>query len=215
MRYVFTLVIVVLIFTSATYQQSHAQFLPPTMQYLVNNGAQGTEFWIAIPPNELPSYPTGSLEVYITSAYDTEVEVFDAATGRTYDRKITAGEIRTLSDKQGETDWAWEIRTYEEAVKQGIRLTADKPITVSVINSKTTTSDGYLALPVSTWNTNYIVTTYYDFREFNAWAGGFVVIAREPSLVTINLRGAGGAKATTSGGKSLGDHFTVALDAGD
>ena len=156
------------------FSTAEAQRKMPTAESMLSvNGAQGKEFWIAIPPNEISSHPVDALEIYVASAFDTEVEVFDAAADRTYRRKITAGEIRTLSDSRGETNWTWEIREFEQVVRKAVRLRADQPISVYVLNAKSFSSDGYLAIPTSTWGRNYMATTYYDFREIRAWACGF------------------------------------------
>jgi len=190
--------------------------LPSAEDILSVNGAQGKEFWIAIPPNEILPFPTTSLEIYVASAFDTEVEVFDAAGNRTYRRKVTAGEIRTLSDSRGETNWTWEVREYEQVVKKAVRLRSKQPISVYVLNGKVTTSDGYLAIPVSSWGKEHMVTTYYDFREIKPWANGFIVIAKEPTVLTISLRGEGELDAKTSGGKTLfSPPFQISLDEGD
>ncbi len=204
----------ILVFATAA---GYAQRLTPAQQQTISNGAQGREFWIAIPPNEINPFPTSSLEVYIASPYDTDVYVYDAAAGSQRKYRLTANEVRTLSDLRGETSWTWEIREFEKVVRRGIRLTADKPITVSVLNGKPTTSDGYLALPTALWDTSYIVTTYYDFREVKPWGCGFTVIAKEDDTrVRIELRGTGENEATTSGGKRLNSEpFFVLLNEGD
>lgn len=200
-----------------TVMTASAQRKLPTAEDLLSvNGAQGKEFWIAIPPNEINPFPVTSLEVYVASAFDTEVEVLDAAGNRTYKRKVTAGQIRTLSDTRGETNWTWEIRDYEQVVKKGIRLRASQPISVYVLNGKVTTSDGYLAIPTSAWGKEHMVTTYYDFREGRPWANGFLVIAKQPTILNIQLRGSGAQDARTSGGKKLYDPpFAISMDEGD
>lgn len=193
--------------------------LPTAEDILSVNGAQGKEFYIAIPPNEIGAYPVEGLEVYVASAFDTEVTVTDFSGNRTYKRKVKAGEIRTLSDKRGETNWTWELKDNSEMVeKKAIRLTAPQPISVYVINSKTFTSDGFLAIPTSAWGKEYISTSYYDFREFDNWAGGFVIIAKNDGTeVTINLRGVGEMDATTAGGRRIntGQPFTINMEQGD
>ncbi len=197
---------------------AQAQRKVPTAEQILNvNGAQGTEFWIAIPPNEITPFPVDELEIYVASAFETDIEVFDAAGAKTYRRKILPYEIRTLSDKRGETNWTWECREAEQVVKKAIRITAKKPISVYVLNSKVTSSDGYMAIPVNGWGTEYVATTYYDFREFKPWACGFIVIGRENGTeVTIQLRGTGELDGKTSGGKKLNSApFTVLLDEGD
>ena len=196
---------------------SVAQTLTPAQQYAVSNGALGREFWIAIPPNEIEPYQRSGLEIYVTSPYDTEVRVYDASADRTYKRTLTAGVVRTLNDTRGETRWDWEIREYESVVRKGIRLTADKPFTVSVLNSKVVSSDAYLAIPTVMWDTTYIVTSYYDFNEFKSWAGGFTIVARENGTqVQIDLRGTGEEQATTSGGRTINQGpYTIFMDEGD
>ncbi|MBI2794780.1 MAG: choice-of-anchor D domain-containing protein [Ignavibacteria bacterium] len=192
--------------------------IPTAEEMLSVNGAQGREFFIAIPPNEILPYPTQGLELYIASAFDTEVEVTDYAGNRKYKRKITAGDIRTLSDTKGETNWTWEVREYDRVTKKAIRLKADKPISVYVLNSKVFSSDGYLAIPTAAWGNEYIVTSYYDFREFSNWASGWVVIAREDNTVLdILLRGTGELDADAEGGKKLntGQPYQISMEEGD
>jgi hypothetical protein len=193
------------------------QPIPPYEKLIGPSAVVGEEYWIAIPPNEIPGYPTIALEIYVASEFDTEVHVFEAETGKFFKKSIKKGEIRTLSDSRGETNWAWEIRNTEVVENKGVRLTSKMPISVYVLNSKVFSSDGYMALPTKLWDTNYVSVSYYDFKEVNDWAGGFVVIARENNTkVTIDLKGTGGTSAKTSGGKAnnAGTPFTVTLDEG-
>lgn len=202
-----------LVATAVSAQQRH----PKLSEMMQSAGNIGTEFWIAIPPNEINPFPVDELEIYVASAYETEIEVFDAAAGRTYKRKLMPFEIRTLSDKRGETDWTWEVRESEQVVKKGIRITSAQPVSVYVLNSKVTTSDGYMAIPVSSWGTEHIATTYYDFREFKEWAGGFLIIASEDDTeVTVQLRGTGATEGKTAGGRALNSSpFKIVLNQGD
>ncbi|MCX6139384.1 MAG: hypothetical protein NTX15_00870 [Candidatus Kapabacteria bacterium] len=191
--------------------------VPTAEQILDVTGSQGTEFWITIPPNEINPYQVDQLEVYIASAYDTEVEYLDAGRSTTYKRPVKAYEIRTLSDLKGETNWTWELRNSEQIEKKGIRLRSKKPISVYVLNSKRFTSDGYMAIPVSAWGREYIATSYYDFKEIKAWAGGFAIIAgQEGTVVEITLRGVGELDGKTAGGRKINSApFQVTLDEGD
>jgi hypothetical protein len=189
--------------------------IPTAEQMLSVNGSLGKEFWITVPPNEINPFNVDALEIYVASAFDTEVTVFDASGDRTYKRKVTAGQVRTLSDKRGETNWTWEIREYEQVVRKAIRLTSEQPISVYVLNAKPTTSDGYLAIPTASWGKKYIATTFSDFREFKPWAAGFVIIAKhQGTVVNIQLKGTGKGVAKTSGGKNIGDMWTINMDEG-
>src|SRR5688572_28257777 len=69
---------------------------PSAAEMLSVNTTQGTEFWIAIPPNEKDPFPVDELEIYVASAYDTDVQLYDAAANRTITRKVTKGTILTL-----------------------------------------------------------------------------------------------------------------------
>lgn len=209
---------IMLVITTALFMNVRvvAQQNMPTADQMLNSGSMGTEFWIAIPPNELNPFPVEALEVYIASAVDTQVEVFDAGQNRTNKLSVKAQQVRTLSDMRGETSWNWEVRESETVVRKGVRITSPTPITVFVLNSKSVTTDGYMALPVSAWDTEYIAASYYDFSEVKSWAGGFVVVAKEPTTVNITLRGSGSAGAgRTALGKRIGDKITVEMDSGD
>ena len=192
---------------------------PPSAETVMNSGNAGTEFFIAIPPNEILPYPVEGLEIYIASADDADVELFDYATNEVNRFKIKPFEILTLSDdaysRNPVLDWSMEIRDAETPVRRALRLTSDKPISVYVLNSKKLTTDGYLAIPVRNWGTEYISCSYFDFRELKPWAGGFAVIAKEPTNLKIQLRGAGKGLAKTSGGRSIGDVIDVTLDEGE
>jgi len=197
---------------------SWAQQPIPTYEQLMGpNAMLGTEFWIAIPPNELSGHPITALEIYVASAYDTEVTIYEAESQKQYKKSIKAGEIRTLSDTRGETNWTWEVRNTEVVELKAIRITSPKPISLYVLNSKTFTSDGYMAIPTKLWDTNYVAVSYYDFREIKNWAGGFLIISKEDNTrVTINLKGQSEGDAKTSGGKSInsGTPFTVIMEKG-
>lgn len=193
-----------------------AQIRKPNAESMLNSGALGTEFWIAIPPNEVNPFPVEELHIYVASATNTQITVFDAGSGKKFNRNLKANEILTLSDAKGETNWTMEVREPEQVVQKGIKISAPTPISVFVLNSKTATSDGYMALPVSSWDREYIAASYYDFSEVKQWAGGFVIVAREPTTVAITLRGSGGnGVGRTVLGKKIGDQITVAMNEGD
>ena len=176
----------------------------------------GTDFWIAIPPNDINNSSSNALEIYIASEFDANISVYEALGDRTFTYTVRAGKVLTLSSTRQETSWAWEIGEFERAVRKGIRIVSDRPITVYVLNAKQTSSEGYLAIPTRMWGTEYIVSTYSDFNEQKPWAGGFCVVASENNTsVTIALRGEGKGLATTSGGRNIGDTIRTILNEGD
>ncbi|MCX6139385.1 MAG: choice-of-anchor D domain-containing protein [Candidatus Kapabacteria bacterium] len=216
-RYLSRTILVFILILAGGIGVSAQRKVPTAEQILDITGSQGTEFWIAIPPNETNPYPVDQLEVYVASAFDTELEVFDASGSKTYKRQIKSYDIRTLSDLKGETNWTWEVRNSEQVEKKGVRLRSKMPISVYVINSKRFTSDGYMAIPVNGWGRDYIATSYYDMKEFKNWAGGFLVVARENgTVIDVTLRGTGELDGKTAGGRSLNiPPYQVTLDEGD
>ncbi len=182
----------------------------------VIGGSVGTEFWIAIPPNDFANQPTTSLDIQVASAYNTEITVTDFSADASYRRQINANEIRVLTDRNGETNWSWEVREYEQVARKAVRLTSPLPISVYVMNGKYVTSDGYLAIPAAAFGKKYISTSYYDFNEVRPWPGGFLIIAKENgTVVNIKLRGTGKEYARTYGGKQIGDEFQISMEQGD
>ncbi len=181
---------------------------------IVQADAAGTEFWIAIPPNEINPFPVEGLEIYVSSAFNASVELFDFSSDRSTRFNLKPYEVKTLSDRK-ELNWAMEIRDAELPVRKALRLTSDRPISVNVLNSKVTTSDGFLAIPTRRWGTEYIAASYWDFREFKPWPGGFIIIAKQPTNVDILLRGAGRDSGRTTTGRKIGEQFSVFLDEGE
>ncbi|MFM8770848.1 MAG: choice-of-anchor D domain-containing protein [Candidatus Kapaibacterium sp.] len=194
-----------------------AQRKKPGVENILNTGSQGTEFFLTIPPNEVGAYPPVGLEIYVASAFDANVELFDYAGDKSTRFKIKPYEILTLADnaKSGKPvlNWSMENRDAEIPVRKALRLRSDKPISVYVINSKQLTTDGYMAIPVNGWGTEYIPCAYSDFKEIRPWPGGFIVIAKEPTTLQILLRGQGAAQ--TSNGRKLKEQITVTLDEGE
>ncbi|MBU3700082.1 MAG: hypothetical protein FGM33_08760 [Candidatus Kapabacteria bacterium] len=181
------------------------------------NDAAGRDFWIAIPPSEVESHPTESLEVHLVSTQPAVVTLTDAYTGSIRRYELSANEVRTLSQARGDVSWNSEVREAEQPVPKGLHIESTTPITVYVLNSKQFTHDGYRALPTHVWGREYIPISYYDFKEFAEWAGGFVVVASERTILDILLRGVGTSVAKTSGGRDINtdQRITVSLEPGE
>lgn len=170
------------------------------------NSAQGREFFIAIPPNEEPNYQTNVLEIYVTAAKKTSVTLESQAMGVYRTKPINPFEITTFSSATGELSFMWEVRESERVLQKGLRLISDQPLSVYVLNAKTYTSEGFLAIPTSAWGNEYLHCSYYDHNEVRPWASGFIVIgAYDNTKIRIELRGRGKEYATTAGGRRIGE----------
>lgn len=206
-----------LVFVVSLHCQILAQGLSSIPNAMSMNDVRGREFWIAIPQNEVESHPTERIEIHLVSQNPCSVVVTDfySETQRTY--TLGANEDRVLTDARGEVTWASEVIESEQVVPKGIRIVSTEPISVFVLNSKQYTHDGYRALPLHTWGREYVPVSYFDYKEFAEWGGGFVVVASQPTTVDILLRGVGEGDATTSGGRKINTNqpLTISLDSGD
>ena len=183
---------------------------------LFTNSAQGTEFWLAVPGNDDPSQPVNALEFYVTSSYDTEVTIEAPGFGYKRTEPLKAFKVVTFSSRNQTASHSWEIWKSEEKMKYGIRISAPLPISVYMLNGKSVSSDGYLAIPTISWGTQYIHNSYYDFAELRPWKSGFTVIAKDDTTkVSIELKGKGAALAKTVNGRKIGNKWSVILNKGE
>ncbi len=190
----------------------------PSAEYLLNNAAQGRDYWFGIPMNDDVVQPMLGIEFYITSSYDTEVTVEVPLEGFKMTKKVKAEKITTFSTKDGTVSPGWEVATSEKAENKGIHVYSKHPISVYVMDAKDVTTDGFLALPTSTWGREYMHCGYYDFGEVRKWAGGFMIVASEDKTeVSIQLSG----RNANGQGRTLGGRnnrnvapFKITLDRG-
>ena len=185
---------------------------------VLGNNSQGNVFIITIPPNEEADYAAEVAEVYVASIKPTKFKLYrgsDKILEKTYVISQPMGVITI-----GRSQKVFEVRTEEEVIgTQTIIIESERPVSVYVMNSKGATTDGYMALPVSSWGTEYIHCAYYDNAEpqFGSYfAGGFIIMASEDNTTaTINLRGVGGEFDSTSKGHAIGNIWNVNLNYGE
>jgi hypothetical protein len=207
---------------------SAKKFKKPAAEEMLYNSAQGREFWIAIPPNEDDRQPIGntqpiSIDIYVTSAYDCEVTLEVPNMGHIRTKKVDAFKVTTFRTGDGDTSFDWEIRRSDEVTNKAVRLSADQPISVYVLNRRNVTSEGYLAIPISACGTDYMHLGYYDFME-NMYGGeyrgsGFIIVAAEnDTKAFITLKGVGGhhPDGYVEGDKrrQIGESFEITLQRG-
>ncbi|MFP4368612.1 MAG: IgGFc-binding protein, partial [Candidatus Kapaibacterium sp.] len=183
----------------------------------LTSNSNGRKFIVAATPNDNPQAFRESLEFYITSSYETTITISPPGAGGTggIKRNIKPLEVEILSTETGGADWAWEVWEDEDVVDKGMIITAEHPISVYFLNSKGASSDGYMAIPVAGWGTDYIHCGYYDFGEWEDWGSGFIVLGSEDDTeVRIHLKGRGAGYDETVRGKKIGDVFTININEG-
>ncbi|HOM04753.1 MAG TPA: IgGFc-binding protein, partial [Candidatus Kapabacteria bacterium] len=191
------------------------------------SNSQGYEFIVAFPQNEVASWTSGGdLFIFVSSAKPTVVELQNARTNGTIARKTISKpysvvQFRTPTELNMARD---EIRVPYETPQdnKAFRIvSSSSPISVYCLNTKSTTSDGYMAIPVASWGTDYIHACYYDNNEgsndqgFPYMGSGFVIMASENNTtVNIELKGRGAESSTTTSGRRIGDKWSVTLNRG-
>jgi hypothetical protein len=184
-----------------------------------NQNSNGREFYVAFPYNDYQQQPTQNLAIYVTSSVDTKVTIENEAIALNVTKNVKAFEITEFSTVQGGLGWDAEIYDFQRELGKGLRITSPDPIAVYCMNSKSVSSEGYLAIPTNYWGKSYVHNSIYDFDEVREWAGGFVVIAQEDfTTVTMQLKdGANKSRGfgETTKGNQHGDVLTAFLMEGE
>lgn len=181
---------------------------------LLNANTMGKYFVIAFDPNETSiNYPKQVLAVYIAASEQTTVRMHSPSG---FDRSYNVPAMGVVTVSTGDDlNWQMENRIEDKVSQNGFILEGDKPFSVYVLNSKSATSDGYMAMPVNAWGYEYIHCSYWDFKEAGSYKTGFVVLAAEDKTkITINLKGRGEEFKTLSG-RSLNTVITKTLNKGE
>ena len=179
---------------------------------LAQFGAPQNEYWIVIPPVDSAKSEVVNTYICVSAAGETEM-IAETHSSAPFTHQITSGTAAVFSNIDGTLPDGLEIETSETVEKKFVHLSSDGPVTVSVLNSAGEIGEGYAALPVSMWGTEYVVSTSSDDRPYS---GGFTVVASEPhTLVTLQLSNEGKQSAKTMGGYTGGSVITVVLNMGE
>ncbi|MFN4769655.1 MAG: choice-of-anchor D domain-containing protein [Candidatus Kapaibacterium sp.] len=187
----------------------------------MSNGSQGKEFVFCLPLNDCPTCQVTAREIYVTSAKNTAFYYEVPALGFKTRLQVKANQVTVINGASGMYPMP-EIVSGEQISDLGLSITADDPVSVYVYNGKDVSSDGYLAIPVSSWGKEYYALSYPDFSEVRPWKGGFAFMAAEDNTeVEITLRSpsygeysVSGLNRRTEGGKKYGDRWKVTLNRG-
>ncbi len=186
----------------------------------IDNYQLGYKYIVAIPPNESSRYgwSDSAIEIYIAAKTYTNIEL--SIFGSKGAAIIRPNDVFVVDETMGFTKTSAEIRDPNKALDNTVIIKADSPVSVYVLNSKSATSDGYMAIPVDFWGKEYLHCSYYDNYESKTspFSGGFLVLGSvDQTNVEVELRGYGSNAIATLNGKpeSIGSKLSFRLDEGE
>ena len=184
----------------------------------------GKEFWITIPPCYEESAGDNFIKLFITSPYETSVDINIPGKNFNTTRTIQADEVTEVNLNPAIGQPYTKHPNVEEVPEQvyedaGIHIEAEFPIVVYCVVRYQATSDGFIALPVSSLGTEYIATPYSTDQMFKAvWRMHLpsmcgIVAAYDDTEVSFTLGGS--IEGMTAGGLLPGETSTVSMNEGD
>jgi len=187
-------------------------------KFYLNNSHFGKDFWVSF--HQTWGFYDSEYRIFVLSLKNTSVTVELPSGTNKITKQVIANETTVFTSKKSEINITWSGNESELVTPNGLHVFSDDPILVYVyISSKDYAGEGYLALPVSAWGSEYYSFSYYDYRypgNGMNHPGGFVVIGSEDKTkVTIELKGAGKGLAKTKAGHNIGDVLNCELNAGE
>ncbi|MEP7218806.1 MAG: IgGFc-binding protein, partial [Bacteroidota bacterium] len=152
---------------------------------LLGSNAEGTHFFVTFMQNEtracgMAPYPQFRLS--FASRFATTVTM-TLPGGQVINYTLKPFQVQSYIDNDPTLECVGE-----RVMHRAIELRSDKPISVYSYSSKLQTSDGYLALPVDSWGTEYVTANYpLDYYQFDPQSpcsdeprgGEFAILAAE------------------------------------
>jgi len=179
----------------------------------------GTEFLVALMPNEIEQAGTVRLRIAVATKFPTTLTVRMPSSAAPLVYRLGAKAIQWLAVPE-----SLEVRRSEQRQHAAIELRSDAPVVVYVFNSFPTSTDAYTAIPVAHWGKEYVVvslpndhytprpgdTSANRVRDLMLRRSQWMVIAAEDSTAVTFV-----PRVRTAGGKNAGVPHTVVLHRGE
>ncbi|MBL8005229.1 MAG: IgGFc-binding protein [Candidatus Kapabacteria bacterium] len=220
------MIFVVLCCSVVVFSQNELDQTIKKLPSYLNSSNAGTEFYISVPTAKIETiYPNDGCYLYISSQYQTEVEITNDAKGSrrviqtkpndVMKVKIPENEIQAYLNQQGTNSG----HNLSETVipLQALHIVSNDPIVVYGCIRYSYTSDAFLAIPTSSWGQEYIVNTY-KAHEWSKPANNLasmttIVAAYDSTKVIFTLNGT--ITTNTVGGLTTGQSKSLMLNKGD
>ena len=186
---------------------AHAQF------EIERTSSEGKEFWLCFMKNFREAGIADQagrqgglrLQLFITSSFDANVRI--EIDGIEFDNTVS---VKANTVVNVSIPASAQLSFQENAERRAVHITADQPISVYGLSSRTQTTDTYLGLPVNILGMEYRAVCYTKIQQSPEMLSGISIVATEDGTeVTIVPR------AITSTGRPANVPFTVRLSKGD
>ena len=190
---------------------------------LVQSGASGTEFWIAIPRpgNNNTGQMQARYEIHVTSEHQTNVTVYYPDEPFYSNSKVVEpGKVTVFSSSQKMQEEFWissnEISNSSE-IRKGICISSEHPVTATYYSFVGSSVESCRILPQHTLGLEYRYLSYYSYRDGNEDRnGGCLILATRPNtLVEISLPRRPNSVVRSMDGHYAGERYSVMLDSGE
>ncbi|OGU93269.1 MAG: hypothetical protein A2220_13320, partial [Ignavibacteria bacterium RIFOXYA2_FULL_35_10] len=189
---------------------------------LLGAGNAGQEFWLTFNPCwENDNINSNFLKLYVSSPIATMVTVEIPGKGFLTQQMTVPNDIIEFN-LPPDLGQCYRKRDMEPPLKDtvfngfGIHVYADYPIICYGVTRYQFTSDGYLAIPVSSLGKEYTVASWPDVSDYGIQylpSNASIIAAFDQTEVNFTLGGSNNTR--TSGGMIPGETRTVTLNEGD
>ncbi len=180
-----------------------------TTQGISQVTTEGTEFWLGFMSNFDSGAPS-SLELFITSKTEANVEIFVYTDGSTRNVTVTPGithqEFISIS-----LDNPYAATLSGNIEQKAIRITSDVNISVYAFNNRQRSADATVVLPASSLGREYYVAAYWEDEETNQDSPSEFLIVASQDDTEIEIT----TSAPTISGQPANQPFTITLNQGE
>ncbi|OGU41758.1 MAG: hypothetical protein A2X61_00435 [Ignavibacteria bacterium GWB2_35_12] len=226
MKIKFFILLILFFISSALYAEqnnivSGEKLIKDKLNALQGTSNEGKEFWLTFNPSlESPGFGNGN-KIFIYSQFETKVILEIPGKGYTQQIYIYPNEVKEILlpvsaaqcyRKNADQKPLDEI--YYEG--NGIHLYADKPILVYALTIYYRGSDGYIAMPITAYGKNYVVSSWYDVSDNSTlYYPGYVAVIAPYDKTTVNFTLGGNPSTRTNTGLIPGGVLKKTLFKGD
>ncbi|HYF03291.1 MAG TPA: hypothetical protein VEC36_07935, partial [Patescibacteria group bacterium] len=173
------------------------------------NGTEGTDFWFSFPVSYPEQGGNSSLKIYVACEVSAQCTLEIPGLGLKQVKTTKPGDIIDfiLSPGQGQPyesngmpgSAKSEDESFTDGKGRGIHVYADVPIIVYGVSRYIYTSDSFIALPVSSLGSEYIVASYADltggaFSGLHLPSQTVIIAAYDSTEISFTLGGSAGTR---------------------